>query len=508
MTERQGCWRHGTACRVSAFPPGPGSLRAQHVFDADEARYLFVRLFIRKNGWFRIDKLGYQDEIGNVKRASDTMCLPILDHLLKARQAAESKPTGTSNAGTEGRKPGASVECGDDAPTAGPSRVDHPEYKPALDETPRSNKDHDTGAARSIRSPSSQPELDEAMMELSKAIDEATAAASLPPATPVLPKSQETPPISLDAPIPDFSSDDPESDLSSFAVSSSSLTEIDELLGCVSLDELKLVAKDMKIHKPGTTKEAIVESLKKATKSQSTLFASPSIVPGGRAGDKTRQLSLTFNAKGVKQGQTTLLAKKSAWPQVSGYERLTTALVLRIIGPCVKLRPGVISLFSRLHLIFHRSFDLSDKTMTASMLARFKIRTYPTYIVKRTFAIFPSRQALLEYEAALQVEKEMEFHLGDSPDSWKPKGSTKGLSAKEKEEEAEKEKRRKMEALKNGLELFDGAWKHWKAIVKREDGLEAAKIAAGEEEESEQYRLTYYRKRFNCGPCLLSSRLP
>lgn len=140
------------------------------------------------------------------------------------------------------------------------------------------------------------------------------------------------------------------------------------------------------------------------------------------------------------------------------------------------------------------------------MLARFKIRTYPSYTVKRTFAIFPSREALLEYEAALKVEREMEVHLGEAPESWKPKGAWKGMSAKEKKLAAEKEKKRKMDALKKGLDVFEGAWKDWKKIVKKEDAIEAVKVKDGEEEDTDHYRLTYYRKRFNSGATLLLRR--
>ena len=40
----------------------------------DEARYLFVRLFSRKNGWFRLAKLGYHDEVADMKRTVDELC--------------------------------------------------------------------------------------------------------------------------------------------------------------------------------------------------------------------------------------------------------------------------------------------------------------------------------------------------------------------------------------------------------------------------------------------------
>ena len=40
----------------------------------DPARYLFVRLFSRKNGWFRVSRIGYHDELVDVQAAVDEIC--------------------------------------------------------------------------------------------------------------------------------------------------------------------------------------------------------------------------------------------------------------------------------------------------------------------------------------------------------------------------------------------------------------------------------------------------
>jgi Fanconi-associated nuclease 1 len=41
---------------------------------ADEARYLFVRLFLRKNGWFRVSGLAYESDISNMNAACAELC--------------------------------------------------------------------------------------------------------------------------------------------------------------------------------------------------------------------------------------------------------------------------------------------------------------------------------------------------------------------------------------------------------------------------------------------------
>lgn len=241
------------------------------------------------------------------------MCLSTETYLLKAREQALLNATAKfEDDGVAAIEPAPNV----DAST--------PPFKPLLPNVPEAStsgktvEDDAASEASSVvseDSDTSEPDLDAAMTELSEAIREAIdeSKESSPQIAGAIPKAKSPSPPTLDGPIPDFHSADPETDLSAFAVSSASLTSIDELLGCVSLDELKLVAKDMKVHKSGTTKEAIVEALKKATKTQATLFGSPAFAPGaGGSKGRPRQLTLNFDSKGVKQGQTTLLTKKGA----------------------------------------------------------------------------------------------------------------------------------------------------------------------------------------------------
>lgn len=67
----------------------------------DPARYLFVRLFSRKNGWFRVSKIGYHDELVDVQAAVDEICetnAPTSDGTttVEERSEPEAGPSGTS----------------------------------------------------------------------------------------------------------------------------------------------------------------------------------------------------------------------------------------------------------------------------------------------------------------------------------------------------------------------------------------------------------------------------
>jgi fanconi-associated nuclease 1 len=147
---------------------------------------------------------------------------------------------------------------------------------------------------------------------------------------------------------------------------------------------------------------------------------------------------------------------------------------MKSLGACIRLSPSYISLFSRLHLLFYRSTSYgTGPTLTSALLARFRLRTYPSYQVKRSFAIFDSRKQLLEYEEALKLERKMEECLGEV-DGFAKKG-------------AERE-----QAWKIGEALFERVWPKWLKIVDEEK-------SSGHMEGNDEDRLTYYRKRFHPG---------
>lgn len=71
--------------------------------NVDPARYLFVRLFSRKNGWFRVAKLGYHDELVDVQAAVDEICNTVAPPAHPSRgtdierTVPEAGPSGTSS---------------------------------------------------------------------------------------------------------------------------------------------------------------------------------------------------------------------------------------------------------------------------------------------------------------------------------------------------------------------------------------------------------------------------
>ncbi|KAG0290165.1 hypothetical protein BGZ98_003571 [Dissophora globulifera] len=82
--------------------------------------------------------------------------------------------------------------------------------------------------------------------------------------------------------------------------------------------------------------------------------------------------------------------------------------IVDISGPCVKIDPDVMKVFERLHLVFYRSREYTDRpALQEAILAKIGRRTFPTYDITRTNTVFRNRVELLNYEAALRMHYEL-----------------------------------------------------------------------------------------------------
>lgn len=79
-----------------------------------------------------------------------------------------------------------------------------------------------------------------------------------------------------------------------------------------------------------------------------------------------------------------------------------------LIGPCIKLHPEVVRVFERLHLVFYRTREYSDRpALLEAILAKIGQRTFPTYEISRTNTVFKNRSELLKYEEAIKLHFEL-----------------------------------------------------------------------------------------------------
>jgi len=217
------------------------------------------------------------------------------------------------------------------------------------------------------------------------------------------------------------------------------LSDVDEALSLLSLDELKEFAKEAK--SSGTTKSQISASLSHMAKTQT-----------GFKKCENGQLTLNFTPKGIIESRESHYISK----------------ILAKTGPLIRLLPIPVALFHRLHTVFFRSTNYDEKSLATLILAKISKRNFPEYIVERTSNIFHSRDELLEYERAILYKKEVDDILE----------GTSGVPTQE--------------GLKRVKEVFEEIYPKWKAIVKREKGKTSLVY-------EDDWRSQYYLRRYTPG---------
>lgn len=130
------------------------------------------------------------------------------------------------------------------------------------------------------------------------------------------------------------------------------------------------------------------------------------------------------------------------------------AKALDTVGPAIRLTMDTLKLFERVHLVYYRSTEWTEKSLTTIILARIQRRNFPEYIISRSANIFASREILLEFEAALRLQYRMDSLLEMGP------------LTEEKMDEA--------------IEIFKGVYPRWKVLIQEEQVKEDRVYESGE----------------------------
>ncbi|KAF8503697.1 VRR-NUC domain-containing protein [Russula emetica] len=182
-------------------------------------------------------------------------------------------------------------------------------------------------------------------------------------------------------------SEQPCGDLSFFAQDHTH-AELSELLECLNLEELRRLAKDMKIRSFSLNRVAIEEMLINQASSQSILpFLSVH--------------------KGFKASRRPVARKPLPPVRKSQCDRLRQ-MVIKVLGTCVRVNESVFTLLRRLNLIYFRCTQYTPDILIPSILSRARRRTFHPYACARTSDIWPTRAALLAYERALELEAQID----------------------------------------------------------------------------------------------------
>lgn len=220
------------------------------------------------------------------------------------------------------------------------------------------------------------------------------------------------------------------------------ITSVEEAASLLFLDELKVLAKDAKIQ--GRNKADLVNALSRMSQQQAGLMAL------GLSRQNSRDSGASEDTDMQKLEGKTRLRR-----QDSNRDQHFLTKILAILGPCVRLSPLTFKLFERVHLVFYRSTEWTEKSLTTIILAKISRRAFPEYLVCRTSTIFASRAHLMEFEAAIRWEAEVDAVLEFNG----PPGE---------------------EGFRKVIEIFDKVYPRWKTLVAEEEVKEQKVYEMGE----------------------------
>jgi Fanconi-associated nuclease 1 len=172
------------------------------------------------------------------------------------------------------------------------------------------------------------------------------------------------------------------------------ITTLEEASSLLKLDELKALAKDAKVQ--GKNKKELLKALRRNSQKQVGL---------GFVGLKRSdtESSRRSSASGVDSAPP----EEEDWQDTASEANRDAHFTRKIMnetGPCIRLSLAPLKLFERVHLVFYRSTEWTEKSLTTIILAKIARRNFPEYIVSRSANIFPSRSSLLEFEAAVRTQ--------------------------------------------------------------------------------------------------------
>lgn len=221
------------------------------------------------------------------------------------------------------------------------------------------------------------------------------------------------------------------------------IKSVEEAAPLLSLDELKFVAKDAKVN--GRNKAEIVRALCRMSQQQRGLMS----------------LGLSrHNSRDSAHSEDQDLHKADTYKaelrrEDSNRKHHFLNKILTTLGPCIRLSPLTYRLFERVHLVFYRSTEWTEKSLTTIILAKIARRNFPEYVVCRTSTIFASQKHLREFERAIKLEAEVDriLEFGEIP----------GEAGYERV-----------------LELFEQTYPRWKELITEEETKEKVVYEMGE----------------------------
>jgi fanconi-associated nuclease 1 len=232
---------------------------------------------------------------------------------------------------------------------------------------------------------------------------------------------------------------------------------LDEASSLLNLEELKLLAKEAKVQ--GKNKGDLLKALRRMSQQQSGLSWSGLKRHDSKQGSDVDDSDVDEEDEpqqtAVLQGHDGEMTVCEGSVNQENRDRYFIRKILTSVGPCIRLSIPTLKLFERVHLVFYRSTEWTEKSLTTIILARISRRNFPQYIVSRSTNIFASRSVLIEFEAALRTQ----FRVDSILEFNGPPGK-KGFD--------------------EVLSIFDEVYPRWKSLLESEQRKEDRTYESGE----------------------------
>ena len=181
------------------------------------------------------------------------------------------------------------------------------------------------------------------------------------------------------------------------------ISTLEEASSLLMLDELKTIAKEAKLHGQGKNKGDLLKVLRKASQGQSGL--------GWGSLKRCDTEESIMSETGTSVNEDDVNDKENLDTSSGNRDSHFIRKIFANTGPCIRLSSPTLKLFERVHLVFYRSTEWTEKSLTTIILARISRRNFPFYIVSRSTNIFTTRSNLLEFEASIRTQFRVDFVL-------------------------------------------------------------------------------------------------
>ncbi len=227
------------------------------------------------------------------------------------------------------------------------------------------------------------------------------------------------------------------------------INTLEEASSLLRLDELKALAKDAKVQ--GKNKKELLRALRRTSQKQAGLG-----FVGLKRSDTDSSRRSSASASGSRpetpEVEPVLVDDLS---DEDNRDAHFTRKIMNETGSCIRLSLASLKLFERVHLVFYRSTEWTEKSLTTIILAKIARRNFPEFIVSRSANIFSSRSLLLEYEASIRTQFRIDNIL-----EFSGRPTEKGLQ--------------------EILDVFEEVYPRWQALVGEEQRKEDSIYSSGE----------------------------